>query len=154
MAAANVYGVTSATLQAFVSDLTINSSTSPSTTDVTAMILAEASAIRGLCSYAGITTDGMTSDDDAYPILNLVLTNKACAALLRARNRGIDAEGYAKEAAMLLDRLIKRPQQVSSNAENMSVETVSDWITRTGNTAGQDTWDKTPAGRIVGGGSL
>jgi hypothetical protein len=43
---------------------------------------------------------------------------------------------------------------VDSAATVDLVENVEQWSDRTGNADGQDTWDLTAAGRIVGGGSL
>ena len=68
MAAANTFGVTAATLAGRVADLTISAASSPSTSDVTDIIQDEADSIRGMAKTRGISTDGMTSSDDAYGV--------------------------------------------------------------------------------------
>ena len=154
MAAANTFGVTASTLSGRVADLTISAASSPSTTDVTDIIADEAESIRGMATTRGITTDGMTSADPAYGVFKGILIYRAVAALMRARGRGEESEAWRRQADADWKRLADNPQTVDSNATADLVETVDQWHDRTGNANGQDTWDLTGAGRIVGGGSL
>lgn len=154
MAAANTYGVTAPTLQGRVQDLTITSSSSPSSADVTDIIADEAESLRGMTATRGISTDGMTSSDPAYSILKGVLVYRCVGVVLRARGRGELADSWSKQAEFDWRRLIDMPQTVDATATADLVENVDQWSTRTGETNGGDTWAKTGAGRIVGGGSL
>lgn len=152
MAAANAFGVTVATLQVYVSDLTINASSSPSTTQVTAIIASEAEALRGQTADKGIETDGMTSADPAYGVLAWILTYLGVAAVMRARLRGEDAAGFAREAAFALKRLRAEPQSVDENAIATRAESTQQWRDRTGQ--GSNAFARSTAGKIRDGGSL
>jgi len=154
VAAANEYGVTAATLQVFIADLTISASSSPSSSQVAEIISIEAEGLRGMASRQGIATDGLTSSAPAYGVLRQILCYRCVSVLLRARNRGEGAESYAKQAAFDWQRLTEDPQSVSTGATANLVESVAEWATRTGTTPGRDTFDRSSAGRIVTGGSL
>jgi hypothetical protein len=154
MAAANTFGVTAATLAGRVADLTISAASSPSTSDVTDIIQDEAESIRGMAKTRGISTDGMTSSDDAYGVFKGILVYRSVAAVMRARGRGEESEAWRRQADADWRRLTEEPQTVDAGASSDLVETVEQWHDRTGNADGQDTWDLTGAGRIVGGGSL
>jgi hypothetical protein len=73
---------------------------------------------------------------------------------MRARGRGEEADTWRRQADADWKRLSEDPQTVDSAATVDLVENVEQWSDRTGNADGQDTWDLTAAGRIVGGGSL
>ena len=154
MAAANTYAVTAGSLQSRVADLTISPASSPSATDVVSIIADEAESLRGLAATRGISTDGMTSSDPSYSILKGILIYRSVAVLLRARGRGELADSWAKQADFDWKRLSDAPQTVDENATADLVETVGQWSDRTGNADGQDAWDLTTSGRIVGGGSM
>jgi len=134
--------------------LTVTASSSPSSTDVTDIIADEAESLRGMATTRGITTDGMTSANPAYSILKGILIYRCVGVVLRARGRGELADSWSKQAEFDWRRLIDSPQTVDANATATLVETVEQWSERTGNADGSDAWDKTGAGRIVGGGSL
>ena len=154
MAAANTFTVTAGSLQSRVADLTISPASSPSATDVVSIIADEAESLRGLAATRGISTDGMTSSDPSYSILKGILIYRSVAVLLRARGRGELADSWAKQADFDWKRLSDAPQTVDENATADLVETVGQWSDRTGNADGQDAWDLTTSGRIVGGGSM
>jgi hypothetical protein len=154
MAAANTYGVTASDLQSRCADLSISAASSPSSSQVAEVIQDEAESIRGMASFRGITTDGMTSSDPAYSIFKGILVYRSVAVVLRARGRGELADSWSKQADFDWRRLIEMPQSVDANATADLVETVEQWSDRTGNADGQDTWNLTTAGKIVSGGSL
>jgi len=157
MSAANEYGVDETTLQAFVADLTISASSSPNSTQVATIIQTEAASLRGYYdkAFGDGEADALEATDSAYDVLAGILLYRAVAAILRARNRGIDAEGYAKEAGIALTRLIKAPQSIKQGAgSSTSAEGSKAWRDRTGNGATTGTWAASVAGKIASGGSL
>jgi len=154
VAAANTFGVTASVLAGRVADLTISSASSPSTSDVTDIITEEAESMRGMVDARMPSTDGMTSDNNAYGVYRGILVYRAVAAVMRARGRGEEADTWRRQADADWKRLSEDPQTVDSAATVDLVENVEQWSDRTGNADGQDTWDLTAAGRIVGGGSL
>jgi len=152
MADANTYGVTASTLQAYVSDLEISPASSPSTTQVGEIIQAEANSLRGHCAARGIQTDGMVSTDPTYGVLANILTYRAVAIVLRARNRGIDAEGIQREAAFELKRLMDAPQTVDEDNTSTLAESTRQYRERVGSRVKGAS--RTAAGRIISGGSI
>jgi hypothetical protein len=151
VAAANTYGVTAATLQAYVADLTFTAGSSPSSAGIVTVIEMEADSLRGLADDRGIVTDGLTSASNSYGVLKLILTLFVLSRVMSGRDRD-RSEYYAKEAAFNFRRLMEAPQSVDTTAQATAVESIEDYRDRMG--LGTSAEQLTVAGRIIAGGSL
>jgi len=125
MATPNTFGVTPTELQEVVTNLTITSSTSPSTAEVQNLIEYAAAELDLEGEATGINLQGLSDPTDRmYLLYKRALIYRAVADVLTAKNRGNPEAGlyYMGLHDKLLDNIRKHPDRVAARSANQGPE--------------------------------
>jgi len=121
MAAPNTFGITKTDLQSVVTNLSIESDTSPNETQVNDLIEQAASEMSLEASAVGISLAGLTvPTDEMYLLFKRAIIYRTVADILVARNRGnVDSAAYyIQRHEQMLDKIRKYPDRVANRAED------------------------------------
>ena len=155
MAAPNTFSITKTDLQSVVTNLSIETDTSPNESQVNDLIEQAASEMSLEASAVGISLAGLTDPtDEMYLLFKRAIIYRVVADVLVARNRGnIDsASYYIQRHEQMLDKIRKFPDRVALRTEQQGPNRVKylDYQEIQDN----EQFATTTAGRIVIGRSL
>jgi hypothetical protein len=118
MATINTFGITPSDISAQVHNLTISTSSSPTTAQVEDYIQFAAATVASEAAAAGIGVDGLVATSSEYVLLKKAVISKVTADVMVARNRGDAAAGayYLANYQSVIETLRKLPQRVVDNS--------------------------------------
>lgn len=155
MAAPNLFGVSKADIQSVVTNLSIESDTSPSESQVNDLIEQAAAEIYLEAQAVGIDINGLTDPTQAmYMIFKRAIVYRTAADVLVAKNRGNVEAGayYIQRHNEMLEKIRKYPDRTAERGENDGPNRVK-YLDYT-DIQDNETYASSMAGRIILGRSL
>jgi len=125
MAAPNTFGITKTNIQSVVSNLSIETDTSPSTAQVDELIEQASAEVALEAEAVGISLAGLTDPTDSmYLLFQRAIIYRVAADVLVAKNRGnVDSAAYyIQRHEQMLDNIRKHPDRVAARTENQGPE--------------------------------
>ena len=153
--AINTFGITKTDIQTVVSNLSIETDTSPTTAQVDDLILQAASEMELEADAVGISIEGLTDvSDPMYQLFKRAIVYRVAADVLVAKNRGNpeSAAYYLGRHEQMLDNIRKHPDRVAARSSQSGPERLK-YLTYT-DIRDNETFATSDAGRIIIGRSL
>ena len=125
MAAPNTFGITKTNIQSVVSNLSIETDTSPSTAQVDELIEQASAEVALEAEAVGISLAGLTDPTDSmYLLFQRAIIYRVAADVLVAKNRGnVDSAAYyIQRHEQMLDNIRKHPDRVAARSADQGPE--------------------------------
>jgi hypothetical protein len=154
--AIQTYGIDTDDIKAQVTNLRINSASSPSTAQVTENISLVCSQVQQEAAAVGIITTGLTAGDADYEVLKKACIYKITGELVIAKNRGDADSGkyYIERYDKLMDSVRRRPDRIKVDEVGPDLATFVDEIHDSTISCVGPLFCNTIPGRIIVGNSL